>query len=147
MNKLVWNDKIAQTVEAWVAQCVFKHDRNEYGQNLAASTGTDEQDNIQAAITSWYNEQVSYIYGQGCMTTGSCHYTQVVWANSKQVGCAAKFCASLDVMGNIWRNTWFFGCYYDPPGNFRGELPYERGTACSHCAPDQVCVDKLCADS
>jgi pathogenesis-related protein 1 len=42
------------------------------------------------------------------------HYTQIVWRNTKAVGCA--------VGGKGAREVWV--CDYDPPGNYVGQRPY-----------------------
>lgn len=42
------------------------------------------------------------------------HYTQVVWANSGNLGCAMATCGS----GRVWV------CNYDPPGNWAGQRPF-----------------------
>ena len=42
------------------------------------------------------------------------HYTQIVWKNTKKVGCAMIECNGT--------STWV--CQYDPPGNWVGQKPY-----------------------
>jgi hypothetical protein len=54
---------------------------------------------------------------------GTGHFTQVVWKNTKKVGCAwnTKSCP-----GNGQANKMPFYkmvCEYDPPGNYAGQFP------------------------
>jgi hypothetical protein len=42
------------------------------------------------------------------------HYTQIVWRNTKSVGCAVARGKGVEV--------WV--CNYDPPGNYAGQRPY-----------------------
>jgi len=42
------------------------------------------------------------------------HYTQIVWRDTKQVGCG--------VARDNRREIWV--CNYDPPGNWVGHRPY-----------------------
>ncbi len=76
----------------------------------------------QAITDMWYNGELwqypSSGYGEGTPDMsnfeGWGHYSQVVWASSTGVGCAAQYCAPgtmFDGMG-----AWFTVCNYSPPG-------------------------------
>jgi len=69
---------------------------------------------------------------------GECgHYTQVVWANSRYVGCAFRRCPHKVVTI----------CNYWPAGNLNYPTikPYTKGPACSKCASGAGrCKNKLC---
>jgi hypothetical protein len=46
------------------------------------------------------------------------HYTQVVWRDTRRVGCGMATCRQGE-----W--TWrLLACNYDPPGNYMGQKPY-----------------------
>jgi len=66
------------------------------------------------------------------------HYTQVVWANTRYVGCGFKTCNGVthDDGSYSWAET-MFTCNYYPPGNFNSQYPYTSGTACSCCDSDR----------
>ncbi len=66
------------------------------------------------AVNGWAAEAPGYdIRTNAC--AGVCgHYTQIVWASPRAVGCA--------VASNGYRQVWV--CDYDPPGNIVGERPY-----------------------
>ncbi|KAI4367155.1 hypothetical protein MLD38_022923 [Melastoma candidum] len=70
------------------------------------------------AVTLWVNEKPFYDYTSNKCTQGKqCgHYTQVVWRNSVQLGCAKVQCAT--------RGGSFITCNYNPPGNIVGQRPY-----------------------
>ena len=53
------------------------------------------------------------ISGSNYMIFG--HYTQVVWKNSKEVGCAMAVCSD---KSQVWV------CNYSPPGNISGQKPH-----------------------
>ncbi|XWS56775.1 hypothetical protein CRYUN_Cryun09bG0114500 [Craigia yunnanensis] len=80
------------------------------GQNLAWSSndlsGTD-------AVKLWVDEKMDYDLESGFCASGRVcnHYTQVIWINSTQLGCAKVRCND---------NGTFIACYYYPPGNIPG---------------------------
>jgi pathogenesis-related protein 1 len=66
------------------------------------------------AVDAWASESQNYDYNSnGCR--GVCgHYTQMVWRDTKEVGCA--------VAPGEGREVW--ACNYEPPGNWVGKRPY-----------------------
>ncbi|GJN24434.1 hypothetical protein PR202_gb12172 [Eleusine coracana subsp. coracana] len=86
-----------------------------YGENLFGGTGSSWS--ARDAVKSWVDEKQYYNYGSNSCAEGKeCgHYTQVVWRNTKTIGCARNICNN----GGI-----FIICSYNPPGNFIGERPY-----------------------
>merc|ERR1712080_413514 len=105
MRKLVWSAELEAIAQRWTDQCDYGHDtdRNKLdgtyvGQN--AFRGSSSQSNtveelmagIDSAAQSWYDEvtaapfdpskiqpfQFNYLAG---------HYTQVVWAETEELGC------------------------------------------------------------
>ncbi|KAJ1396583.1 Ves allergen [Sesbania bispinosa] len=69
------------------------------------------------AVRLWVNEKADYDYNSNSCASGKqCgHYTQVVWKNTKRVGCAKVRCNN---------GGTFITCNYDPPGNYVGQRPY-----------------------
>lgn len=70
---------------------------------------------------------------------GCGHYTQVVWANTKRVGCAAAECRN---------GGTFVVCSYDPPGNMDGRASSRCGGvlgANSSSAAGMFICDNACA--
>jgi pathogenesis-related protein 1 len=65
-------------------------------------------------VGAWAGESRNYDYASN-KCRGVCgHYTQIVWAGTREVGCA--------VATGGGRQVWV--CNYDPPGNWIGKRPY-----------------------
>jgi pathogenesis-related protein 1 len=65
-------------------------------------------------VRGWAAEASEYDYRTN-ECRGMCgHYTQLVWRDTKEVGCAVAR------GGN--REVWV--CDYSPPGNYGGKRPY-----------------------
>jgi len=129
-------DKAADRAEKLAREgCTLKHSGGEYGENLfwesplkiSTNTGSGgwrqrnelpkvtEQEVVDswAAERQWYSHQTNTCNapaGKGCG-----HYTQLVWKNTREVGCARAICPD---------NAQIWVCLYDPPGNYIGEMPY-----------------------
>merc|ERR1711915_25568 len=155
MRQLVWNPELANIAQRWADQCHPGHDRNRrmkdksyVGQNYAMS-GTTARLNpsmltkgAENGVQRWYNEVKSFppssiqpfrfVYSAG-------HYSQVVWANSYQIGCGfvAYKAGGFNRMITI--------CNYAPGGNMRGRTMYIKGQACSACPRGTKCRNGLCA--
>ncbi len=118
----------AQHVQA----CQFKHIDAPYGQNLFAGTGTSWT--LEQAVNSWADEVRYYDFDTGSCAAGEMcgHYTQLVWENSRNVGCVIQQCdRMLDNGGSVMfggRSGVMIFCHYDPPGNVRSQAPYRKAT-------------------
>ncbi len=137
VSGLTWSNTIASFAKEWadyLAQqnnCKMKHRPSsgsyaqKYGENiywasaLSSSDGTDSVQDISSSVpvTNWDDEKQYYDYeSNSCQSGQVCgHYTQVVWAESKTLGCAMTICPD---KGQIWV------CNYDPRGNIVGQKPY-----------------------
>ena len=65
-------------------------------------------------VSTWRAEAQDYDYASNTCRKVCGHYTQVVWASTKQLGCG--------VARDSKREVWV--CNYDPPGNWVGKRPY-----------------------
>ncbi|OCL01715.1 PR-1-like protein [Glonium stellatum] len=111
-DALTWNQSLADSAMALASGCVFKH--NSAGQNLA---GSAPNANVSSGITDgWYNNEIeNYNSYYGMDTpTGDLelygHATQVIWKDSKTVGCATYDCRGAAL------GMWFTVCNYYPFG-------------------------------
>ncbi|KAL0365267.1 UNVERIFIED_CONTAM: Basic form of pathogenesis-related protein 1 [Sesamum angustifolium] len=98
-----------------VADCALTHSNGIYGENLAK--GSSSSFSGVSAVNMWVAEKQCYDYNtNSCIGGKQClHYTQVVWHDSTQLGCARVQCS----------NGWYYVvCNYDAPGNWEGEWPY-----------------------
>lgn len=129
--KLEWSDSLATSAQNWATilennSCPLQHSpaelRNNYGENLYAgwSTNSSYRISIKNGVRSWAQEKSYYQYKtNSCVPNQMCgHYTQMVWKNTRHVGCALARCYESG------QTTEILICHYDPPGNYIGELPY-----------------------
>jgi pathogenesis-related protein 1 len=117
-----WSDAIASKAASWAGRCNFVHDTSgSYGENLYAGTSAPSP----AEITNdWAAEASDYDYGRNTCTSGKVcgHYTQLVWRDSTEVGCAVQRCENA---GPFRRAPWYLAvCNYSPQGNIVGRKPY-----------------------
>ncbi len=128
LEPLRWSNELASYAQAWVNElarrnCEPEHRPREgefkqlYGENLAWGTSLSGRD----ASLLWASEKQDYnAESHACKQGAVCgHYTQMVWRNSKELGCASVECQ----LGN-GRTREIVACNYDPPGNFIGQDPY-----------------------
>ncbi|CAI9104198.1 OLC1v1002827C1 [Oldenlandia corymbosa var. corymbosa] len=94
--------------------CPMKHSTGPFGENLAKASWNM---NATEAVNMWAKEVKDYNYGANSCTPGAMcgHYTQLVWKDSVNIGCAKIKCPD---------GFTFVTCNYDPPGNYVGEKPY-----------------------
>ncbi|CAL1537635.1 unnamed protein product [Lymnaea stagnalis] len=118
---LVWNSTLASVAEEHGSKCLWRHSFNRYGENLYAGSPktTDNAEIANAAVALWATEVKKVDPKWACIfvSQGTCgHYSQLVWKNTKQVGCSVIHCTrSLENL---------VVCEYDPPGNYMGQTPY-----------------------
>jgi len=138
LPSLKWSEKLANYSLEWANhlgrgnQCKMYHrgGKPPYGENLYLSSAEVWRDQngrevdrrispvtIVEVVKSWASEDKWYNYAQNrCQPGKQCgHYTQIVWKETTEVGCAMKVCPDKS-------QTWV--CSYNPPGNFVGERPY-----------------------
>lgn len=102
-----------------------------YGQNLAmwASSGDakalGENMAISQSITDmWHNGEAraypAQDYGKATPDQSNFeawgHFSQLVWVNTKQVGCHSQYCEPGTMYPNM--GAWFTVCNYFPAGKF-----------------------------
>jgi pathogenesis-related protein 1 len=124
---LTWSPEAAKVAQAWANQCKFEHNRNrgKYGENLAAAAPPGSKTN-QGAVMDWASEAADYSYSSNKCAPGKVcgHYTQVVWRDTTQVGCATAICTKNSPFGAQFPKWQLWVCDYTPPGNYVGQKPY-----------------------
>mmetsp|Transcript_7773 Transcript_7773/g.21166 ORF Transcript_7773/g.21166 Transcript_7773/m.21166 type:complete len:97 (+) Transcript_7773:2-292(+) len=85
------------------------HSDSSHGENLAMG-----YDSMEAVVDAWYKEEKDYDYDnpQFSMETG--HFTQVVWKETTELGCAIAVCPDSDEK--------IYVCQYNPPGNYLNQF-------------------------
>jgi uncharacterized protein YkwD len=106
---LQWSARLAAIAQQWADRCVFEHSQSGLGENLAI--GTSGAFPAETQIQSWYDEIARYDFANARFTSGTGHFTQVVWRSTTEVGCGVASCNGEDLLV----------CNYAPPGNFQGE--------------------------
>lgn len=115
-GNLIWNSSIANKAQTWTNNCIFGHDPStKYGENIYATWGSfsNNTDFIKNAIDLWYSEVKYYNYSKPGFSSKTGHFTQVVWKNTKRLGCGVKKCKDGMVI---------ISCQYDPVGNYIGQF-------------------------
>ncbi len=122
---LTWSDSLAASAQPWaehvatIDQMVHSDDFS-YGENIAGqSHGNSPPGNIETLIKmveSWVVEKENW---QGGVLTEENwgpvgHYTQMVWKDTKQIGCGVSSASVND----------YLVCHYSPTGNSIGMAPY-----------------------
>lgn len=113
---LQWSNELAAYSRRWANTLLTKklsmHNPNSpYGENIFL-TGVGYTPSM--VVQQWAAESRSYSYRTNSCSGDCGHYTQIVWRDTRRVGCA--------VAQNARRSVWV--CSYDPPGNYRNEWPY-----------------------
>ncbi len=137
---LTWDGIAAEVAGNWAGGCAWGHNPNRtsqyralggqanyVGENIFAASGYPLPLDDDAAL-AWLAEEADWTYapvGQGdCASGGVCgHYTQMIWANTRRVGCGARFCPTVTGLPG-WSNVWIVVCNYVEGGNYIGQYPY-----------------------
>lgn len=116
---LTWSPQLAQVAQQWANQlqsygCGMQHSNQNYGENLASSTNAPLSP--QEVVGMWAEERVSYDRNSNSCRAGDVcgHYTQLVWRETRELGCGMAACGSTQV--------WV--CNYSPAGNYTGQAPF-----------------------
>ncbi|XP_045446929.1 uncharacterized protein LOC123655137 [Melitaea cinxia] len=154
MVKLEWNKELEISAQRWADQCVKSTLYNntdtcrdlEYtsvGQNVATIYGEAPGLTATSMIDLWYmellNVNVSILSRYlPSSVTGMQHYeyfTQLVWGNTVQVGCAGVKFKEINIDLNSYQNRTVHRlvCNFAPMGNRLDEPVYNFGVPCSMC--------------
>ncbi|KAM9860553.1 C-type lectin domain family 18 member A-like [Aulostomus maculatus] len=137
MQKMEWDEELASLAKERATLChtgdppqqppAFSH--TGWNTHLSAPGVSSFSDIIDV----WFKEGKDFLSLSGqCRENTTCHhYTQLVWATSRHVGCASQLCQREGDLRDL------FVCAYYPGGNWevKGQLviPYKPGLSCSLC--------------
>lgn len=126
LTPVTWDTAAENTAKAYAAQCEFKHNANRgnLGENLYAATTTTMP--TRDVVKGWSDESADYNYANNTCPQGKMcgHYTQIVWRDTKRIGCATQTCTKNSPFGAQWPTWQLWVCNYAPPGNYIGQRPY-----------------------
>ncbi|KAL7804892.1 PR-1-like protein [Trichoderma aethiopicum] len=111
-----WNTTLEKFASAYLQNdttCKFAHSGGPFGENIAIG-----YPNATAAVEAWGNEDREYNFAKPGFTEETGHFSQLVWKNTRAVGCGRKLCGE---------RGWFVVCEYWPRGNVGGEYADEVG--------------------
>ena len=140
---MTWNPKIASFAQDWCNKLKSGQESGhsdqtitKYGENLYK--GWSSADNLrdgvaQKSVQTWYDEENDYDFADHSVKSSNPdadigHFTQVVWKNALELGCAIS---NTDTKENGWFIVWTC-CNYSPAGNYVGQnkenvLPLKEG--------------------
>jgi hypothetical protein len=142
---LMWSDKLAADARPWAEHVVtighMVHDSERLGplgegENIAGygnpwnpKVGPLTQG---GGVNLWIDEKMNW-NGGTCASGKVCgHYTQMVWRDTKEVGCATAYGRGIPysstALGHVASKPNEFMsilvCRYSPPGNVVGQKPF-----------------------
>ncbi|MEJ5227248.1 CAP domain-containing protein [Thermodesulfovibrio sp.] len=117
---LRWSTFLEEMAKDWayklssIYNCRMIHRSSDYGENIYWSNFPSSPKKI---VTFWANERFDYDYSTNkCKANKQCgHYTQLVWRDTREVGCGKARCS---------RGEEIWVCNYYPEGNITGKRPY-----------------------
>ncbi|XP_064077746.1 uncharacterized protein LOC135195431 [Macrobrachium nipponense] len=149
MREIVWRQELGDVAQAWANTCPTGHDCTDcrkilsqdyyVGQNLFWSWSFNDSEQWDLAITSFYDEvkdvPKSLVDNYQSIITANPigHYTQLVWAETYEVGCGAMIhgpCSSGLISFEVCK---IYACNYGPGGNYISKPIYEAGDTASSC--------------
>ncbi|KAI9562739.1 hypothetical protein GHT06_010193 [Daphnia sinensis] len=157
MPNLKWDDSLANAAWEWAQNLQYKHEPDpvNYGQNLHMSFSRQPRNTTDWASVingkdGWFDE-VNYMDCASVVSFKSCqasngkvigHYTQLVWAETTHVGCAAigyydDYNGYPFTPGQPYKQ--FYICNYSPRGNAPNKPVYkvDYSSSSSNCPNQQ----------
>ncbi|KAH6943230.1 hypothetical protein HPB50_017956 [Hyalomma asiaticum] len=120
VHTLKEDEKLNRYAQAW-ALVLAKRGRMEHrkkplhGENLYMRWSSNMESPItgRMPVESWYNEIDMYDFNHPGFKSGTGHFTQVVWKNSRRLGTG---------VARDRKGTFFVVSVYEPRGNIRGQF-------------------------
>jgi len=122
LQNLKWNEDLAAFARDHVATCVYGHTSNDERANIGGFWAVGEniyegspKPTVTAVTDAWGDERNSYHLEDNSCDDVCGHYTQIVWSDTTDVGCAWADCP----------DGTFVACNYGPAGNLNGAPPFQ----------------------
>lgn len=135
---LKWSENLATYAKQWATKlkndgCKFKHRprsgqyAQKYGENIAMNWGMNNP-SAETFVAQWADEKANFeryfLSPSGKVIRNCCggsfgdygHYSQIVWENTTEVGCAIVKCGE----------KYICVCNYNPSGNMMNQKPFKK---------------------
>jgi glioma pathogenesis-related protein 2 len=114
---LKWSAAVEKVAQDWAktiaaADNMRHRQPNKYGENIFWISGM-EATGVMVS-DSWYDEIKDYHFDRPGFSMDTGHFTQVVWKDTKEIGCGSAKAAN---------GGTYVVCNYNPPGNYSGRFP------------------------
>ncbi|XP_014277700.1 venom allergen 5.02 [Halyomorpha halys] len=147
---LKWDEELAEMAQEWANNCVYEHNKklpSSVGENLAqhSSTGFGFLD-VEQLSKLWYEESSKYVDIKHLKIQHNArHFTQMVWADTKFVGCGASIYQNTEEEYDKYETMLV--CNYRPAGNINGKKLFEVYDHNNRCTVgvESVIYRGLCA--
>ncbi|CAH0722922.1 unnamed protein product, partial [Brenthis ino] len=114
------NKKMCKYAEEWAKAIAKKgivehRDQNEYGENIFYAWSSDPNFTLTGKdpVDKWYSEIENHSFGREPENLGSGHFSQIVWADSKEIGVG---------VARTKEGQIYVVANYYPPGNVIGSF-------------------------
>ncbi|KAI9054379.1 hypothetical protein LZ554_001542 [Drepanopeziza brunnea f. sp. 'monogermtubi'] len=108
---VTWSDELARSSTVWIENCKFGHSGTPgVGENIALGYSK-----LVDAVNAWGLERLNYDFAAPGFSSGTGHFTQMVWKATTKIGCAKKQC-TVPGFGN-GGPAWYLVCQYSAQGN------------------------------
>ena len=115
---VVWDASLARSAQKAAGTCKFKHTSTPYGENLWAGQWVPDGDDC---LDGWYDNEVGlYDWNSPGFSQATGHFSQVVWANTREIGCGLCDGGGADY-------AYIVACHYNPGGNVGGQHQSQVG--------------------
>uniref|UniRef100_A0A3P9J3J9 SCP domain-containing protein n=1 Tax=Oryzias latipes TaxID=8090 RepID=A0A3P9J3J9_ORYLA len=116
---LTYNSKMCSEAQKWADECLrihtLGHSETKDGENMSLHSVFCWYVSGKDAVDAWYSEIKDYNFKKPGFKSGTGHFTQVVWKESKELGLG---------MATDGRMAFVVG-QYRPPGNFSNPGQFE----------------------
>ncbi len=107
---LTWSPALAAQAAEWSTSCSYRHAPERGGAGETLAWGLTPQTLVRGAMAFFYDEIEAYDYARPGYSAATGHFTQVVWAATRQLGCGLSPCGGQPMLV----------CRYLPAGNRQG---------------------------
>ncbi len=118
--KLTREPEIESLAQAHAEACALlgylKHSSNTYKDQTLGENSYQGYNNGyvgNASVDLWYNDSLNYDFSNPGFKEGVGHFTQLVWKNSKKIGCGI----AVDD-----KEVYYVTCNYYPSGNYKSQF-------------------------